>query len=57
MFTEILARNSTKIYQKNLLKTDNSIPTYLDIFVWYCNIWSSTSFMDILPRKMEATVK
>ena len=30
---------------------------YLDILVWYFNIWSSTSFMDILPRKMEATVK
>ena len=30
---------------------------YALIFVWYCSIWSSTSFMDIWPLKMAATVR
>lgn len=31
--------------------------TYLLILVWYCNMLSSTSFIDILPLKMAATVR
>ena len=38
-------------------KEEKNIACNLDIFVWYCSIWSSTSFMETFPRNMVATVK